>query len=68
LLAHRVAWALVTGAWPAEDIDHKNGRKDDNRFDNLRLASKRLNQENLRRAQKNNPWGLLGVSKAKDCM
>lgn len=67
LLAHRVAWAVHTGSWPTEDLDHENGCKDDNRFRNLRPASKRLNQENQRRAQKNNPWGLLGVSKASDC-
>lgn len=35
-LAHRVAWAIHHGEWPAIDIDHVNGVKDDNRMINLR--------------------------------
>lgn len=37
-LAHRLAWLYVTGNWPDKIIDHKNGDKIDNRFDNLREA------------------------------
>lgn len=34
--AHRVAWALVNNAWPDDEIDHDNGVRTDNRYDNLR--------------------------------
>jgi HNH endonuclease/AP2 domain len=38
-MAHRAIWAMVTGAWPETDIDHKNRVRDDNRWENLRAAS-----------------------------
>jgi HNH endonuclease len=37
-MAHRLAWLLVHGRWPARKIRHLNGIKDDNRFANLREA------------------------------
>lgn len=39
ILAHRMAWFLWFGEWPAEDIDHDNLIKTDNRLINLRLAT-----------------------------
>jgi hypothetical protein len=33
--AHRLAWLLSRGTWPAETINHINGCKDDNRLANL---------------------------------
>ena len=44
--AHRLAWFYETGRWPADIIDHKNGNRSDNRFCNLREASRRQNQQN----------------------
>lgn len=38
-LVHRLAWLYETGAWPAGDLDHKNRRRTDNRFANLRVAT-----------------------------
>lgn len=48
-LAHRLAWFFVTGEWPAEGVDHKNGDRDDNRWANLRLATASQNQANRRK-------------------
>lgn len=44
--AHILAWFYVTGVWPASKIDHRNGIKTDNWFDNLRLASSEQNAQN----------------------
>jgi hypothetical protein len=47
-LAHRVVWALQTGNWPADEIDHVNGIRHDNRWLNLREASSLENKRNMR--------------------
>ena len=43
--AHRVAWVLHTGEDPGiyTDIDHIDGCKTNNRFDNLRLCNRKEN-------------------------
>jgi hypothetical protein len=43
---HRVVWALMTGEWPAHEIDHVNGTRSDNRWENLRVATHKENQWN----------------------
>lgn len=45
-LAHRVAWLLMTGSWPVNQIDHRNGDGLDNRWCNLRQADASLNMRN----------------------
>lgn len=45
--AHRIAWRLMTGAWPTEEVDHINGNRSDNRWSNLRAASRAQNCANL---------------------
>ena len=59
--AHRVIWAMTTGAWPPEDIDHVNGVRDDNRIENLRAVTR---AENLRNQamRRTNTSGVMGVS------
>lgn len=59
--AHRLAWLYVTGQWPADQIDHINGQRDDNRFANLREADNTLNCRNQSRPRSNTS-GHKGVS------
>ena len=58
--AHRLAWLYMTGTMPDEDIDHKNLKKDDNRFKNLRVASDAENLWNLR-VRPDNQVGMKGA-------
>lgn len=58
---HRLVWLYMTGTWPPHDIDHVNQDKGDNRWTNLRLATRSENKANCR-VQSNNKVGLRGVS------
>lgn len=60
IAAHRVAYAIHFGNWPAGLIDHVNGIKTDNRIENLRLATQAQNLQN-RGKNKNNTSGFKGV-------
>jgi len=57
-----LAWRLMTGAWPAAMVDHINGRRDDNRWSNLRAADKSVNAQNQTRPMCTNTTGFLGVT------
>lgn len=59
--AHRLAWAIMTGAWPAGEIDHINVCRSDNRFTNLREAPHAENGRNSG-MRRNNKSGFKGVS------
>jgi len=59
-LAHRLIWAMVTGSWPSEEIDHINGDPSDNRFVNLRSVTSQENQRNVKRLVTNTS-GITGV-------
>ena len=43
LRAHRIAWAWMTGRWPDDDIDHEHGERANNRFTELREATRSQN-------------------------
>lgn len=59
--AHRLAWLLTYGTWPAAEIDHINGCPSDNRIINLRDVPVAVNGWNRKKAMKNNKTGILGV-------
>lgn len=65
--AHRLAHLYMTGLWPIDEVDHRNGKKTDNRWSNLRESTRSLNMQNQRSAPKNSRTGVLGVSFRKNC-
>jgi hypothetical protein len=58
-LAHRVIWKLVHGTDP-EQIDHINGRRVDNRLENLRDVNEGMNRRNMA-IRSDNTSGRVGV-------
>jgi hypothetical protein len=58
--AHRLAWLLCHGTWPAGQIDHRNGVRSDNRISNLRVAVGGQNNQNIA-TYKSNTTGFCGV-------
>lgn len=58
--AHRLAWLYMSGEWPKEEVDHINGDRSDNRWANLRAASRNENQCNVRLSVANTS-GVRGV-------
>lgn len=51
-LAHRLAWFWMLGIWPVGTVDHRNRKKSDNRWDNLREATYSQNGVNRHRTRK----------------
>jgi HNH endonuclease len=69
--AHRLAWYIMTGVWlrSSQDIDHVNGRQSDNRWKNLRLATRSENMLNMTKClRSDNKSGCHGVSFRRDTM
>ncbi len=62
--AHRLAWVIMTGTWPKHDIDHREPPRTDNRWNNLREATRRQNLRNMRK-RPNNKSGFKWVSWCK---
>lgn len=60
VLLHRLAYFYMYGVWPKDQIDHVNGKRDDNRLINIRPATARQNSLNRGVSTKNNS-GYKGV-------
>lgn len=45
-LSHRLIWKMVTGSDPEDQIDHRDGNKQNNRWDNFRPANNVTNLYN----------------------
>jgi hypothetical protein len=61
VLAHRAAWLMYYGQWPAGEIDHIDHVRHDNRRSNLREVAPGLNARNTSRSARNTS-GVVGVS------
>jgi hypothetical protein len=61
---HRLAFLYVTGDFPKENVDHKDGNGINNAWDNLRETSHADNQKNQRKYASNTS-GITGVSWSK---
>ena len=59
--AHRLAWLHVHGNWPVGLLDHINGNKSDNRLANLRVVDESGNSQNVRKPNRRNKSGFMGV-------
>lgn len=62
---HRLIWLLVTGEFPPETVDHRDGDPLNNRWENLRLATRRDQQGN-KRVSKSNALGIKGIRQHKN--
>jgi hypothetical protein len=59
--AHIIIWTMKTGKWPDNIIDHQNGIRYDNRFENLKDVPILKNNQN-KCISKNNTSGCTGVT------
>jgi hypothetical protein len=64
--AHRLAWLIMTGAWPELIVDHKDENKSNNAWSNLREVSIAENTQNVTAPQRDNASGFRGVYWQRD--
>lgn len=59
-LAHRLAFLYMTGKWPGPLVDHKDANPSNNRWNNLREATRQGNSANSKTSARNK-CGLKGA-------
>jgi HNH endonuclease/AP2 domain len=59
--AHRLAWLYMTGEWPKHDVDHIDMDRKNNKWTNLREATRSQNKFNVNKFSTNTS-GYKGVS------
>jgi hypothetical protein len=65
IMAHRAAYAIMKGEWPAHEIDHKDVSHANNTWGNIRDATRSQNRANTG-PTKRNKLGVKGVYKKKN--
>ncbi len=63
--AHVLAWLYMTGELPASSIDHINRKRADNRWCNLRLASRTQQNANMSPRKRRSKTGVRGVYESR---
>jgi hypothetical protein len=58
---HRLAWLYMCGSFPEKLVDHINGDRTDNRWDNLREVTHAQNLQGARKSRTDSKTGILGV-------
>jgi HNH endonuclease len=58
--AAKLVWLAETGKYPEHEVDHKNRKRDDNRWSNLRAATRTQQMQNCG-VYKNSISGIRGV-------
>lgn len=58
--AHRLAFLYTEGYLPEHDVDHIDRNRSNNKWNNLRHATRRCNMQN-RNVSKNNKTGITGI-------
>ncbi len=61
-LLHRLIWLMKTGNFPKLYIDHINGIRSDNSWNNLREVNRNQNMQNIHNSHFDSATGLLGVT------
>lgn len=61
--AHRLVWFIEHGEFPAAGmvVDHINRNPSDNRIENLRVVTQKINANNIAKPKRQNSSGYLGV-------
>lgn len=65
LKAHRLAFLYMIGKFPKQEVDHIDLNRANNKWSNLREATKRQNMMNMK-VRRDNVVGLKGVTRTKD--
>lgn len=59
--SHNIAWLIMTEVWPEFEVDHEDRDPSNNKWDNLRSATRSLQMANTR-IRGDNTSGVRGVS------